>query len=206
MIILTKTPNLIGAQVVHFCLTTYTLADAKEHIKTESYNIIRRNTQDVRNWGYDIANQLTSSDSEETVNKRLQEKYNETDSVYSKAAKELEEVIKFEKEALVKPASKLQNSEFVGTLKSAIERKIGNIKMSEQTASKLRSGAQQAGEAGKWLSKFATGSNAESGWKAIFKLGTCSGSDTQQVVLKVGHFFGVQIQALGSCKSSFKDW
>lgn len=48
---------------------------------------------------------------------------------------------------LVKLASKLQNSEFVGTLKSAIERKIGNIKMSEQTASKLRSGAQQAGEA-----------------------------------------------------------
>ncbi len=78
------------------------LVDAKEHIKTESYNIIRRNTQDVRNWGYDIANQLTSSDSEETVNKRLQEKYDETDSVYSKAAKELEEVIKFENEALVK--------------------------------------------------------------------------------------------------------
>ena len=26
LIIITKTPNLIGAQVVHFCLTTYTLA------------------------------------------------------------------------------------------------------------------------------------------------------------------------------------
>lgn len=180
------------------------LVDAKEHIKTESYNIIRRNTQDVRNWGYDIANQLTSSDSEETVNKRLQEKYDETDSVYSKAAKELEEVIKFENEALVKLASKLQNSEFVGTLKSAIERKIGNIKMSEQTASKLRFGVRQAGESGKWLSKFATGSNAESGWKAIFKLGTYSGSDAQQVVLKVGHFFGHKFKPWEAVKAASK--
>lgn len=87
-------------------MTTYTLVDAKEHIKTESYNIIRRNTQDVRNWGYDVANQLTSSDSEETVNKRLQKKYDKTDSVYSKAAKELEEVIKFENEAAGKTCIK----------------------------------------------------------------------------------------------------
>ena len=40
------------------------LVDAKEHIKTKSYNIIRRNTQEVRNWGYEIANLLSSSDNE----------------------------------------------------------------------------------------------------------------------------------------------
>ena len=72
------------------------LVEAKEHIKSESYNIIRRNTQEVRNWGYEIANHLSSSDNEKKVNDRLQEKYKETDSVYGKAAKELEVVIKNE--------------------------------------------------------------------------------------------------------------
>lgn len=135
------------------------LVEAKEHIKTESYNIVRRNTQEVRNWGYEIANQLSSSDNETTVNNRLQEKYKETDSVYGKAAKELEEVIQNENNSLQKFAEKLEQSEFAGTLKSAIERKIGDIKMSKNTAAKLGSGARKAEEAGKWLSKFATGEN-----------------------------------------------
>lgn len=180
------------------------LVEAKEHIKTESYNIVRRNTQEVRNWGYEIANQLSSSDNEKTVNDRLQEKYKETDSVYGKAAKELEEVIQLENDSLQKYAEKLEKSEFVGTLKSAIERKIGEIKMSKKTSSKLGSGAQQAEEAGKWLSKFATGDKAGTGWNAIFKLGTYSGSDAHQVVLKVGHFFGHKFQPWEAVKTASK--
>ena len=180
------------------------LVDAKEHIKTESYNIVRRNTQEVRNWGYEIANQLSSSDNEKTVNDRLQEKYKETDSVYGKAAKELEEVIQLENDSLQKFADKLEKSEFAGTLKSAIERKIGDIKMSKKTASKLGSGARQAEEAGKWLSKFATGKNAGTGWDVIFKLGTYSGSDAHQVVLKVGHFFGHKFKPWEAVKTASK--
>lgn len=180
------------------------LVDAKEHIKTASYNIIRRNTQEVRNWGYDIANQLSSTDNEKNVNKRLQEKYDATDSIYQKAVKELEEVIQFENNELQKFTSKLENSEFAHSLKSAIERRIGEIKMSPKTASHLKTGADKAGEAGKWLSKFATGKNAESGWKAIFKLGTYSGSDAHQVVLKVGHFFGHKFKPWEAVKTASK--
>ena len=180
------------------------LVEAKEHIKTESYNIVRRNTQEVRNWGYEIANQLSSSDNEKTVNDRLQEKYKETDSVYGKAAKELEEVIQLENDSLQKYAEKLEKSEFVGDLKSAIERKIGEIKMSKKTSSKLGSGAQQAEEAGKWLSKFATGNKAGTGWNAIFKLGAYSGSDAHQVVLKVGHFFGHKFKPWEAVKTASK--
>jgi GTPase SAR1 family protein len=178
------------------------LVEAKEHIKTESYNIVRRNTQEVRNWGYEIANQLSSSDNEKTVNERLQEKYKETDSVYGKAAKELEEVIQLENDSLQKYAEKLEKSEFAGALKSAIERKIGDIKMSKKTSSKLGSGARQAEEAGKWLSKFATGENAVTGWNAIFKLGTYSGSEAHQVVLKVGHFFGHKFKPWEAVKTA----
>ena len=180
------------------------LVEAKEHIKTESYNIVRRNTQEVRNWGYEIANQLSSSDSEKTVNNKLQEKYRETDSVYLKAVKELEEVIRLENDSLQIFAAKLEKSEFAGSLKSAIERKVGDIKMSKKTAYKLGSGARQAEEAGKWLSKFATGKNAGTGWDAIFKLGAYSGSDAHQVVLKVGHFFGHKFKPWEAVKAASK--
>lgn len=180
------------------------LVAAKEHIKSESYNIIRRNTQQVRNWGYEIANQLSSSDDENEVNNRLQEKYDATDDIYQQAAKELEEIIKCENDELQKFATKLENSEFANSLKSAIERKIQNIKMSKQTASQLKSGAEKSGAAGKWLSKFATGKNAETGWNAIFKLGTYSGSDAHQVVLKVGHFFGHKFKPWEAVKTASK--
>lgn len=180
------------------------LVDAKEHIKTESYNIIRRNTQQVRDWGYEIANQLSSSDNEKEVNSRLQEKYNATDSIYQQAATELEEIINYENNELQKFATKIEKSEFANSLKSAIERRIQDVKMSKQTANNLKSGAEKAGEAGKWLSKFATGKNAESGWNAIFKLGTYSGSDAHQVVLKVGHFFGHKFKPWEAVKTASK--
>lgn len=180
------------------------LVDAKEHIKTESYNIIRRNTQQVRDWGYEIANQLSSSDNEKEVNSRLQEKYNATDSIYQQAATELEEIINYENHELQKFATKLEKSEFANSLKSAIERRIQDVKMSKKTATYLKSGAEKAGEAGKWLSKFATGKNAESGWNAIFKLGTYSGSDAHQVVLKVGHFFGHKFKPWEAVKTASK--
>lgn len=180
------------------------LVEAKEHIQSKAYNIVRNNTQKVRNWGDEIANQLSSADSEEQVNKRLQEKYDETDTIYAKAVKELEGVIKFENDVLHKFSTKLENSEFAKELKSAIERKIGEIKMSKQTSSKLHEGAQKAGEAGKWLSEFAKGKNAKSGWDAIFKLGSYSGSDAHQVVLKVGHFFGHKFKPWEAVKTASK--
>lgn len=180
------------------------LVDAKEHIKTESYNIIRRNTQQVRDWGYEIANQLSSSDNEKEVNSRLQEKYNATDRIYQQAATELEEIINYENNELQKFATKLEKSEFANSLKSAIERRIQDVKMSKQTATNLKLGAEKAGEVGKWLSKFATGKNAESGWNAIFKLGTYSGSDAHQVVLKVGHFFGHKFKPWEAVKTASK--
>jgi hypothetical protein len=180
------------------------LVDAKEHIKTESYNIIRRNTQQVRDWGYEIANQLSSSDNEKEVNSRLQEKYNATDRIYQQAATELEEIIKYENNELQKFATKLEKSEFANFLKSAIERRIQDVKMSKQTATDLKLGADKVGEVGKWLSKFATGKNAESGWNAIFKLGTYSGSDAHQVVLKVGHFFGHKFKPWEAVKTASK--
>lgn len=180
------------------------LVDAKEHIKTESYNIIRRKTQQVRDWGYEIANQLSSSDNEKEVNSRLQEKYNETDIIYKQAATELGEIINYESNELQKFATKLEKSEFANSLKSAIERKIQDVKMSKQTVNVLKSGAEKAGEAGKWLSKFATGKNAESGWNAIFKLGTYSGSDAHQLVLKFGHFFGHKFKPWEAVKTASK--
>lgn len=123
------------------------LVEAKEHIKTKSYNIIRRLTQEVRNWGYDIAN-LLSSDNEKDVNKRLQEKYDATDFVFQRAAQELKEIIQYENRELQEFALKLEHSEFVCSLKSAIERKISDVKMSQNMACHLKTGADMARNAG----------------------------------------------------------
>lgn len=180
------------------------LFDAKEHIKAEAYSIIRRETQEVRNWGYEIANQLTSSDNEDEVNKRLNDKYNETNSVYEKAVKELERIIQCEDENLKKIISNLKKSEFVSSLKSSFEKRIGEIKMSDRTAGNLHKGAQKLGEAGEWLSKFATGEKAGTGWSAIFKLGTYSGSQAQQTILKVGHFMGHKFKPWEAVKMASK--
>ena len=134
----------------------------------------------------------------------LVNKFIKEEEMYEDYEKELEEVIQFENDSLLKFGDKLEKSEFAVALKSAIERKIGEINMSKKTASKLGSGARQAEEAGKWLSKFATGNNAGKGWNAIFKLGTYSGSDAHQVVLKVGHFFGHKFQPWEAVRTASK--
>ncbi|MCF0236478.1 MAG: 50S ribosome-binding GTPase [Bacteroidaceae bacterium] len=180
------------------------LVEAKEHIKAESYHIIRRHTQQVRDWGNEIANQLTSSDNEDEVNRRLQEKYSATNSICQQAAEELRRVIQIENEALCEKAAKLEKSEFAHSLKSAIEKRVQDVKILKQTASKLMSGAEKARETGAWLSKFATGKNAESGWKAIFKLGSYSGSNAHQGILKLGNFVGYKFKPWEAVKLSAK--
>lgn len=166
------------------------LVEAQGHIKSESYNIIRRKTQQVNDWGNEIANKLTSSDSQDEVNARLREKYEATDSIFEQAAKELEEIIKFEENELQKRAKAISESEIGNTLKNLLERKIGEIQLSQKTASSLQTGAGCTKEAGEWLTKFATSQNAQTGWNAIFKLGTYSGSGAHKAVLTIGRFVG----------------
>ena len=142
------------------------LVESKDNIKSKAYSIVRQHTQNVRDWGYEIADELTSSDTEDKVNAKLKEKYETTDSVYVNAAKEIERVINLESESLARKIENLEKSEFVCNLKSVIERKIGDIKLDQKKYGqhgKLASGAKDAGE---WLSKMATGQNAASGWNA----------------------------------------
>ena len=180
------------------------LVNAKDNIKTKSFSLIRRNTQHVRNWGYEIANQLSSSDNEDEVNKRLKEKYDATERIYQAAAKELETIINDENESLSKFIDKLESSEFVSTLKSAIKERVKNIKMSSPTANSFEKGAKDMSKAGQWLSNFSTSSNAETGWQAIFKLSSYSGSNTHQAILKIGHFFGHKFKPWEAVKLTSK--
>lgn len=180
------------------------LVDARENIKSQAYNIIRQHTQEVRNWGYEIANDLSSTDKEEKVNQELKEKYDASETVYSKAAKELEKIINMEAGSIGQAINSLESSEFARQLRSAIEQKIGKIKMSEKTAGGLNKGANAMKDAGVWLAKFATGKNAKSGWNAIFKLGNYSGSNAHQMVLEVGHFFGHKFKPWEAVKMAGK--
>lgn len=180
------------------------LVDARENIKSQAYNIIRQHTQEVRNWGYEIANDLSSTDKEEKVNQELKEKYDASETVYSKAAEELERIINAEAGAIGNAVNSLESSEFARQLRSAIEQKIGEIKMTEKTAGGLNRGANAMKDAGVWLAKFATGKNAKSGWDAIFKLGNYSGSNAHQMVLEVGHFFGHKFKPWEAVKMAGK--
>ena len=168
------------------------LVNAKEHIQTAAHDIIRRNTQEVRNWGFDIANKLAARESLEAVNKEFEEKYEQTNAVYSQALKELEGVISSEFETLKKVSVELEGSDFAETLKSTIELKIEELKQSGDTASALHFTAAGGKLAAQWLTAFATGPKAAGGWSAIFKLSSYSGSYAHQAVLGVGHSFGVK--------------
>jgi small GTP-binding protein len=180
------------------------LLEAKENIRSKSYNLVRKNTQEVKNWGYDIANQLTSSSDEKEVNEKLKEKYEATEDVYQKSAKELEKIIQLENESLVNSIKNLESSEFVSTLKSAVEKKIGDIKMSKESSSRYTKYAQCMKESGEWLSNLTKGTNASTGWSAIFKLGNYSGSQGHQAVLKIGHFFGHKFKPWEAVKITSK--
>ena len=180
------------------------LIESKDNIKSKSYSIVREETQNVRNWGYTIADELTSADSGDKVNAKLKEKYDETDSVYEKAAKEIEKVINLESESLSKKISDLGKTEFVCNLKSAIEHRIGEIKIDENTSGHLPDFASKVMKSGEWLSKMAMGPNASSGWQAIFKLGSYSGSKAHEAVLTVGHFFGKKFKPWEAVKMAGK--
>ena len=166
------------------------LVESRESIKSQAYGLIRQRTQTIRNWGYEIANDLSSSDKQEEVNQKLKEKYDAAETIYAEAVEELEDIIYTEIEETSRAVDSMESSEFVKKLRSAIEQKIGQIKMSEKNAGNLKVGANAAKGAGEWLAKFAAGKNAKAGWDAIFKLGNYAGSDAHQLILKVGHFFG----------------
>ena len=72
------------------------LFEAKEHIQQEAYHIVRRNTYEVRNWGNEIANEITSTAKEEEINEHLRQKYEATDNVYGQSVEQLQQVIQSE--------------------------------------------------------------------------------------------------------------
>lgn len=69
-------------------------------------------------------------------------------------------------------------------------RKRFNIHINEKTAQNIEKIAGYGKDAGSWLSKMATGPNAQNGFSQIFRLGNFSGSNMHKIVLDVGHFFG----------------
>lgn len=180
------------------------LVDARENVKSQAYNTIRQHTQTVRNWGYEIANNLSSTDKQEKVNQELKEKYEATETVYSKAAQDIERIINTEVGEIGKVIDSLESSEFARQLRTAIEQKIGQINMSEKTYGNFNNGANAMKAGGEWLAKFAAGKNAKEGWNAIFKLGNYAGSDAHQMVLKVGHYFGHKFKPWEAVKMAGK--
>lgn len=180
------------------------LVNARDNIKSQAYNIIRQHTQTIRNWGYEIANDLSSRNKEEKVNQELKEKYDESETIYSQAAEELEKIINTEAGEIGKAFDSIEKSEFARKLRLAIEQKIGKIKISEKAVGGFNKGADAMKGAGVWLAKFATGKNAKTGWDAIFKLGNYSGSNAHQMVLKVGHIFGHKFKPWDAVKMAGK--
>lgn len=162
------------------------LVEAKDNIRVGSYSIVREHTQKVRGWGYEIASGLTF-ESVDKVNIELEKRYNETDSVYLTAAKELKDLIGRENESLKKKIGELQESEFAINLRSVIDRVIIKLKKGGNKDGKFGKMASEAiTKSGQKISKFATGPKAQSGWKALFKLGNSSGSEAHKAILEWG--------------------
>ena len=169
------------------------LVNAKEHIQTAAHDIIRRNTQEVRNWGFDVANKLLSTrESTEAVNREIEEKSEQTTEIYAQAVKELEGVISSEFEILKKVSVELESSDFAETLKSNIVQKIEALKNAGNTTDTMRSAALGAVGSALWLVKFAEELNASTeGVNAVLKLSSFADIALPQVSASlVKTFFG----------------
>jgi len=169
------------------------LVNAKEHIQTAAHDIIRRNTQEVRNWGFDVANKLLSTrESTEAVNREIEEKSEQTTEIYAQAVKELEGVISSEFEILKKVSVELESSDFAETLKSNIVQKIEALKNAGNTTDTMRSAAWGAVGSALWLVKVAEELNASTeGVNAVLKLSSFTDIALPQVSASlVKTFFG----------------
>lgn len=166
------------------------LADSQENIKNQTYNLVRRHTQQIIQWGDDIANGLSSKDKEREVNERLKEKYDLVNALPEKISEEIEVIIAQENERLKEQIEDMENSNFVRDYRKVVDEMFSEINVNSNGGTSFQSGAKRVSDFGVWLSKQSTGPDAASGWASIFKLGTYSGSKTHEFVLGVGHFFG----------------
>ena len=166
------------------------LTESRENIKNQAYNLVRKHTHNVVKWGSDIANSLTEDCNADAINSEIHNKYNEVDNIYSNAAKDLEDIIGKENERLSEQINQLANTSFAKDFKAVVDRKMAEMNVDPAKAQAVTKGATYVKDFGTWISKMSTGANAGSGWSAIFKLGTYSGSNTHKAVLTVGHFFG----------------
>ena len=166
------------------------LVDSQENIKNQSYNLVRRHTQQIIQWGDDMANSLSSKEKEREVNDRLKEKYTLVNSMPEDISEELEQVIAQENERLKEQIEDMENSHFVRDYKTVVDEMFSEINANSRGGQGFQNGTKRISDFGVWLSKQSTGPNAASGWSSIFRLGTYSGSKTHEFVLGVGHFFG----------------
>ena len=165
------------------------LQESKARILENGRHIIRQKAQQISKWGNDIADSLASSDNGNEVNQKLAQTQQQMDAVYQDALREIEKMLNIESGKLQKEFEDIQNSTFIRDLKEAIQKRI-KVRIDEKTARNIEKIAGYGKDAGSWISKMATGPNAQNGFSKLFRLGNFSGSKMHKIVLDVGHFFG----------------
>lgn len=164
------------------------LNESRGKVTDTAYNIVRKHTRPIPQWGNEIANGLSSTDKESEINSALQKKYDEVNKIPDTISTDIASMLNEESERLQKSFEDLQNTEFGRVCMDAIKDRINKADAKDvQSASKIAKGANDFGQL---LSKWSTGPNAQSGWQSLFKLGNFSHSGAHDAVLKVGHFFG----------------
>ena len=180
------------------------LAESKENVKNQAYNLVRKYTQEITRWGSEIANELSAECNVDEINRKISKRYSEVDNVCTRIQGDLGLLIAEENSRLSNQIEELANSTFAKDFKAVIERKFAEQNIDPAKAQKVQKGATYVKEFGAWLSKMSKGTNAGTGWSSIFKLGTYSGSHTHEAVLVVGHFFGHKFKPWEAVKISGK--
>lgn len=165
------------------------LEETRLRILEKTKAIVSKDTNQIEYWGDEIAGELRSSDKQEEVNAKLEEKYKSVTQVSDDLVPKIEEMLTDEVGALNKSLDGLQNTQFARDLQDAIQQRIQGIELDSKTHEGLQKTSQYTGEIGNWLSKQATGANVAAN-QSIAKLAQYSGSNAHSIVLNVGHFFG----------------
>lgn len=166
------------------------LEDAKRRIKEKVGTLVDENSSQIREWGNQIANKLTSAQNNDEVNRMLVDRQNEVDKCAEKLAGDIEKLINVEVGNLQKKIEELENKEFARDLKIAIEERVKQIDISDKTQKNIGKAGEVMRDFGTKIASMSMGANAGTGLMSLFKTSAYSGSKLHDVVIKVGHLFG----------------
>lgn len=166
------------------------LVSSQARILEKIEEISSKHKTQIQKWGDEIAVELSSSDKKETVQAKLDSRFNDVNEEMGKMVKELENYLNIESGRLQQNLDDFSSSDLGRMTADAINSEIKNLNLDPKNREGMQKAAGASKNIGEFIIKHATGPGMKDGASNILKLGGYSGSKIHEGVKWVGHAFG----------------